>query len=156
MHEALLLADRAAQQEALMKNDEGIKETGSSGIHLVDTNSSPCLEFNYKSRESVCTRLLIMKTHNNLKNDIALVSVVRESRSYTHFQCSSNNALKTMFNLQSIQLSTQDSTELFFTKRNEKQLIIWKQYLVKQVYYFCAFLWRPGSSLQTLWYPGTS
>lgn len=27
MHEALLLADRGAQQQALMKNDEGIKET---------------------------------------------------------------------------------------------------------------------------------
>lgn len=65
MHEAPLLADRGAQHEALMKNDEGIKETGSSGIHLVDTDSSPCLEFNYKSRESVCITLLIMKTHNN-------------------------------------------------------------------------------------------
>lgn len=119
MHEALLLADReGAQHEGLMKNDEGIKEAGSSGIQLVDTDSSPCLEFNYKSRESVCTRLLITKTHNNLKNDIALVSVVRESRVYRHFQCSSNNALKTMFNLQSIEFLTQDSTELFFTKRN--------------------------------------
>lgn len=62
-----------------MKNDEGIKEGGSSGIHLVDTDSSACLEFNYKSRESVSKRLLIMKTHSNLQNDTAPVPTVRES-----------------------------------------------------------------------------
>jgi len=66
VHPALLLAgEGAAQHEALMKNDEDIKGEGSSGIHLADTDSSLCLAFNYKSQESLPTRLLIMKTHNN-------------------------------------------------------------------------------------------
>ena len=95
MHPALPLADKGgAQHEALMKNDEGIKEGGSSGIHLVDTDSSPCLEFIYKSRESVFTRSLIMTTHNNLQNDTAPVSTVRESRVYRRFQSRGNNALE--------------------------------------------------------------
>lgn len=115
MHPALLLAGKGgAQCEALMKNDESTKEGGSSGIHLIDTDLSPCLEFNYKSRESASTRLLIMKTHNNLQNNIAPVSTVRESRVYRHFQSRDNNALKTIFNLQLIKFLTQDSTELFF------------------------------------------
>lgn len=82
VHLALLLAGKGgAQHEALMKNDEDIKEGVSSGIHLVDTNSSPCLEFNCKSSESVSLRLLIMKTHNYLQNDTAPVSTVRERQS---------------------------------------------------------------------------
>lgn len=81
------------------KNDEGIKEGGSSGIHLAHTYSSPCLQFVYKGRESVSIRLLIRKTHNS-QSDIALVSTAGESRVYRHFQSRGNNATETVFNLQ--------------------------------------------------------
>lgn len=74
MHTALLLADKGggAQHEAVRKN-KGIKEEGSSGIHLVDTNSRPCLQFISKSRVFTSKRLLIMKPQNNLHNDGAPV-----------------------------------------------------------------------------------
>lgn len=66
------------------KNDESIKG-GSSGIHLTDANSSPCLQFVYKRRESVSTRLLTSKTRNNSQqSDTALVSSAGKSRVYRH------------------------------------------------------------------------